>query len=123
MDPPPPGCDDIPPLPVNSEPKQEIGDELASFYSDIAEIEKQTPAPHTASNSPEPVDIKEKSREKDRETQKERDRERERDKDKESKTAKKKSKVKISASVGLKHKSVSNLVAKWQQVADEIHSD
>ncbi|KAH9633827.1 hypothetical protein HF086_005461 [Spodoptera exigua] len=123
MDPPPPGCDDIPPLPVNSEPKQEIGDELASFYSDIAELEKQTSAPHTASNSPEPVDTKEKHREKDKETQRERDRERENSKEKESKVSKKKSKVKISASVGLKHKSVSNLVAKWQQVADEIHSD
>lgn len=31
--------------------------------------------------------------------------------------------VKISASVGLKHKSVSNMVAKWQQVAEEINSD
>ncbi|XP_049703530.2 uncharacterized protein LOC110377873 [Helicoverpa armigera] len=110
VDPPPPGCDDLPPLPANSEQKQEIGDELASFYSDIAELEKQTSGPHTASNSPEPVDTKDKHRDKP-------------DKDKDVKTIKKKSKVKISASMGLKHKSVSNLVAKWQQVADEIHSD
>uniref|UniRef100_A0A2A4K2U6 WW domain-containing protein n=1 Tax=Heliothis virescens TaxID=7102 RepID=A0A2A4K2U6_HELVI len=109
-DPPPPGCDDLPPLPANSEQKQEIGDELASFYSDIAELEKQTSGPHTASNSPEPVDSKDKHRDKG-------------DKDKDAKVNKKKSKVKISASMGLKHKSVSNLVAKWQQVADEINSD
>ncbi|CAH0586785.1 unnamed protein product [Chrysodeixis includens] len=114
-DPPPPGCDDPLPMPVHPEPKQEIGDELASFYSDIAELEKQSSGPHTASNSPEPVEVKERHRDKDRD--------RDIVKDKEVKVPKKKSKVKISASMGLKHKSVSNLVAKWQQVADEINSD
>ncbi|XP_068617406.1 formin-binding protein 4-like [Battus philenor] len=139
-EPPPPGCDDPPPLPTycqtvysfipgalrvtytmlrklsiythefkkllyftfSQEQKKEIGDELTCFYNDIAELEKQT-GPSTASNSPEPPD-REKSR--DREAR-----------------AKKKTKVKISASMGLKHKSVSSLVAKWQQVAEEIHSD
>ncbi|KAJ8716869.1 hypothetical protein PYW07_003496 [Mythimna separata] len=113
LDPPPPGCDDLPPLPANPEPKQEIGDELASFYSDIAELEKQTSGPHTASSSPEPMEIRDKYRDKDRD----------KDKEKEVKVVRKKPKVKISASMGLKHKSVSNLVAKWQQVADEINSD
>ncbi|CAK1585744.1 unnamed protein product [Parnassius mnemosyne] len=105
-EPPPPGCDEPPPLPP--EPKKEIGDELMSFYSDIAELEKQS-GPNTASNSPEPPpppEIKDY-----------------RAKDKDAKTSKKKSKVKISASMGLKHKSVSTLVAKWQQVAEEITSD
>lgn len=110
-DPPPPGVDDPLPMPAHPEQKQEIGDELASFYSDIAELEKQTSGPHTASNSPEPVDVKERHRD------------RERDKDREVKPVKKKSKVKISSSMGLKHKSVSSLVAKWQQVAEEINSD
>ncbi|XP_063622317.1 formin-binding protein 4-like [Cydia splendana] len=106
-DPPPPGTADPPPLPP--EPKKEIGDELLSFYSDIAELEKSTtpPAPASPERPPlpkEPVELKES-------------------KDKETKTTKKKSKVKISSSIGLKHKTVSSMVAKWQQVADEIHSD
>ncbi|CAG5054581.1 unnamed protein product [Parnassius apollo] len=106
LEPPPPGCDEPPPLPP--EPKKEIGDELMSFYNDIAELEKQS-GPNTASNSPEPPpppEIKDFKA-----------------KDKDAKTSKKKSKVKISTSIGLKHKSVSTLVAKWQQVAEEISSD
>ncbi|XP_049872431.1 formin-binding protein 4-like [Pectinophora gossypiella] len=110
-DPPPPGTDDPPPLPA-APAKQEIGDELASFYSDIAELEKQAPpsAPQTGAGTPSPppppplrLEVEEKK--------------------KEEVKPRKKTKVKISSSVGLKHKSVSNLVAKWQQVADEIHSD
>ncbi|KAI8422104.1 hypothetical protein MSG28_009992 [Choristoneura fumiferana] len=109
-------------LKSTKEPKKEIGDELLSFYSDIAELEK-TSAPHTAASSPEPPPpppppeiVREAiliDREKDSEKEKEKD----------PKVAKKKSKVKISASVGFKHKTVSSMVAKWQQVADEIHSD
>ncbi|KAJ0183528.1 hypothetical protein K1T71_001504 [Dendrolimus kikuchii] len=117
-DPPPPGCDDVPPLPTN-DPKQGIGDELASFYSDLAEIEKQTSAPHTASNSPEPPPPPAASEAREKPKEKDREKEREKDKDR----VKKKAKVKISTSIGLKHKSVSNLVAKWQQVAEEINSD
>ncbi|KAI5633360.1 formin-binding protein 4-like [Phthorimaea operculella] len=55
-DPPPPGIEEATaPLPSEPpKPKQEIGDELASFYSDLAELEKQTPSqPTTATNSPE----------------------------------------------------------------------
>ncbi|KAL4709647.1 hypothetical protein ACJJTC_007378 [Scirpophaga incertulas] len=72
------------------EPKQEIGDELLSFYNDIAELEKKSE--NTAPSTSEPP-------------------------------APAESIVKISSSIGLKHKSVSNLVAKWQQVAEEIDSD
>ncbi|XP_075975088.1 uncharacterized protein LOC142975862 [Anticarsia gemmatalis] len=123
-DPPPPGCDDLPPLPATAnEPKQEIGDELASFYNDLAELEKVSSAPQTAANSPEP-EVKERpERHRERERDRERDREREREREKEREVRKKKSKVKISSSIGLKQKSVSSLVAKWQQVADEINSD
>ncbi|KAI8422106.1 hypothetical protein MSG28_009994 [Choristoneura fumiferana] len=74
------------------EPKKEIGDELLSFYSDIAELEK-TSAPHTAASSPEPPPpppppeiVREAvliDREKDNEKEKEKD----------PKVAKKKSKV------------------------------
>ncbi|CAB3246687.1 unnamed protein product [Arctia plantaginis] len=113
-DPPPPGCDDLPPpLPPSQE---DIGDALASFYSDIAELEKveKIPsAPQTRSASPETVQQKERHKESNRE----------RERDKDTKVSKKKTKVKISASVGLKHKSVSSMVAKWQQVAEEINSD
>ncbi|XP_047990143.1 formin-binding protein 4-like [Leguminivora glycinivorella] len=101
-DPPPPGTDEPPPLPP--EPKKEIGDELLSFYSDIAELEKSTP-PTTGPASPEHPPLPKEPE------------------SKETKTSKKKSKVKISSSIGLKHKTVSSMVAKWQQVADEIHSD
>ncbi|KAM3955903.1 uncharacterized protein ACR2FA_010175 [Aphomia sociella] len=146
-DPPPPGCDEPPPPPPPlpppppPEPKQEIGDELLSFYNDIAELEK-APAPPKSPEPPPPPPpppkIKEREREdtdKYREKEKDRHREKEKhkekvkekdkhkEKEKELKVIKKKSKVKISASIGMKHKSVSNLVAKWQQVADEINSD
>ncbi|XP_072932954.1 uncharacterized protein [Epargyreus clarus] len=126
-DPPPPGIDEPPPLPA--EPKKEIGDELLSFYNDIAELEKQTSTPPTEANSPEPppppiITEKERTREKEKDRERERDRDkRERSKEKDLKVNKKKSKVKISSSIGMKHKSVSSMVAKWQQVASEIDSD
>ncbi|XP_053604464.1 formin-binding protein 4-like isoform X2 [Plodia interpunctella] len=123
-DPPPPGTDDPPPPPplvVAQEPpkkpekKQEIGDALLSFYNDIAELEKTAPpppppppapslSPGTSAASPvvgPPLPPDEEKRD----------------------VKKKKSKVKISASIGMKHKTVSSLVAKWQQVAEEINSD
>ncbi|KAJ2951290.1 hypothetical protein O0L34_g5692 [Tuta absoluta] len=111
-DPPPPGIEEAPPpLPTEPpKPKQEIGDELASFYNDLAELEKQTPSlPTTAVNSPEhkpPPSVSETEKKKENKEEK-----------------KKKTKVKISSSIGMKHKSVSSLVAKWQQVAEEINSD
>ncbi|CAH2084403.1 unnamed protein product [Euphydryas editha] len=111
--PPPPGTAPAPPPPPriapddrDQEPKQEIGDELLSFYNDIAQLEKSSVP--TEPNSPEPPPppvITEKTKEKD------------------VKLPKKKTKVKLSSSLGMKHKSVSTLVAKWQQVADEINSD
>nr|XP_026488504.1 formin-binding protein 4-like isoform X1 [Vanessa tameamea] len=105
--PPPPGTDPVaPPPPRIQEPKKEIGDELQSFYNDIAELEKTSGS--TEPNSPEPPpppEISDKS------------------KDKENKVVKKKPKMKVSSSLGMKQKSVSTLVAKWQQVADEINSD
>ncbi|XP_063826516.1 formin-binding protein 4-like [Ostrinia nubilalis] len=125
-DPPPPGCDDIaPPLPPEP-PKHEIGDELQSFYKDIAELEKSVTPKSSPPASPPPPPKEHKEKERDREKGKERKREtekpKEKEKEKEVKT-KKKSKVKISSSIGMKHKSVSSLVAKWQQVAEEINSD
>ncbi|CAG4993408.1 unnamed protein product [Colias eurytheme] len=157
-DPPPPGTDDVPQVPLvpkvqpppPPEPKKEIGDELLSFYSDIAELEKHSSGPPTASNSPESnrdseKRYKESDKEKDKrykESDKEKDKrykesEKERDRryrDSEVKPVEKiekcekeksrrKSKVKISSSIGMKHKTVSSLVAKWQQVAEEINSD
>ncbi|XP_050348593.1 formin-binding protein 4-like isoform X2 [Nymphalis io] len=108
--PPPPGTDPGPPEapspPRIQEPKKEIGDELQSFYNDIAELEKTSGS--TEPNSPEPPPPPEIS---------------DKTKDKENKVARKKSKMKVSSSLGMKHKSVSTLVAKWQQVADEINSD
>ncbi|XP_045499397.1 formin-binding protein 4-like [Colias croceus] len=154
-DPPPPGTDDVPQVPLvphvpkvqpppPPEPKKEIGDELLSFYSDIAELEKHSSGPPTASNSPESNRDSEK-RDKDKrykESEKERDRRiRESEKEKERRyresevksvekiekcekeKSRRKSKVKISSSIGMKHKTVSSLVAKWQQVAEEINSD
>ncbi|XP_060801453.1 formin-binding protein 4 isoform X2 [Amyelois transitella] len=127
-EPPPPGTDDVPPPPPppsisldspKREKKQEIGDALLSFYNDIAELEKTAPPPPPApcnpplppnippqtvsatSEPPPPPEIEERKVE----------------------VKKKKSKVKISASIGMKHKTVSSLVAKWQQVAEEINSD
>ncbi|CAH2047700.1 unnamed protein product, partial [Iphiclides podalirius] len=100
-EPPPPGCDEPPPLPPEPVVAKEIGDELMSFYNDIAELEKGG-AP---TEPQEPQEAKDKERDKD------------------SRPPKKKPKVKISTSMGLKHKSVSSLVAKWQQVAEEINSD
>lgn len=129
-DPPPPGCDEHPAL---AEEKREIGDELTSFYNDIAELEKHEPpraapppapaplsvplsasasasapasAPVSAPASPEPPRAP-----------------RDADRERETKATKKKSKVKISSSIGMKQRTVSSLVAKWQQVADQIHSD
>ncbi|XP_052755594.1 formin-binding protein 4-like [Galleria mellonella] len=127
-DPPPPGCDELPPPPPPLPPppppdsKQEMGDELQSFYNDIAELEKAPVHPKTPPPPPLPP-LPPAERDKDREREKERERDKDRNKDKDSKVVKKKSKVKISSSIGMKHKSVSSLVAKWQQVAEEINSD
>ncbi|XP_045769716.1 muscle M-line assembly protein unc-89-like isoform X3 [Maniola jurtina] len=135
--PPPPGTDPPaphhPPAPPPStigESKKEIGDELLlSFYNDIAELEK-TSGP-TEPSSPEipppppPPDISERPKERPKEIPKEIPKEKPKEKDCKDKVekAKKKSKVKLSSSLGMKQKSVSSLVAKWQQVADEIDSD
>lgn len=94
-----------PPLPKDPPPPQLLGDELQLFYNDIAEIEKQTPnvnvyPPLPPTPTPPKIDVRT-----------------------EEVKSKKKSKVKISCSIGPKNKSVSTLVAKWQQVADEIHSE
>lgn len=97
------------------EPKKEIGDELLSFYNDIASLDAPpapappAPAPPPRAPSAEPPPPGEGVVERYERV--------------EAKAARKKSKVKISSSMGMKHKSVSSLVAKWQQVADEIHSD
>ncbi|XP_022127904.2 formin-binding protein 4 [Pieris rapae] len=123
-DPPPPGTDAHLPLPPPPESKKEIGDELLSFYNDLAELEKSNPSSGT--NSPERREKSEKDavkKEKREESRYERS-----ERDKCSKTPKedkikKKSKVKISSSIGMKQKTVSSLVAKWQQVAEEIDSD
>ncbi|VVC96913.1 unnamed protein product [Leptidea sinapis] len=96
-----------------------------SFYNDIAALEKET-APSTAENTPErdrsgeKERIRESQKEKARESEKDKVKESERDKDK---GTKKKSKVKITNSIGMKHRTVSSLVAKWQQVAEEVCSD
>nr|XP_034829092.1 formin-binding protein 4-like [Maniola hyperantus] len=129
--PPPPGTDPPAPSAPSQESKKEIGDELLlSFYNDIAELEK-TSGP-TEPSSPEipppppPPDISERPKERPKEIPKEIPKEKPKEKDsKESKAEKpkKKSKVKLSSSLGMKQKSVSSLVAKWQQVADEIDSD
>ncbi|XP_038213993.1 formin-binding protein 4-like [Zerene cesonia] len=150
-DPPPPGTDDAPhtphvqhtphtplvqPPPPPPEPKKEIGDELLSFYSDIAELEKHSSGPPTASNSPELSRESERGREREK---RHRESEKGRERDKryresevkqvekiercEKEKSRRKSKVKISSSIGMKHKTVSSLVAKWQQVAEEINSD
>ncbi|XP_013173161.1 PREDICTED: uncharacterized protein LOC106121878 [Papilio xuthus] len=111
-EPPPPGCDDTPPQPPVPEAKAEICEELMCFYNDIAELEKQAEPPAPAP-APSPPDRSSEAR----------DRARERDKERDARAHRKKSKVKISTSMGMKHKSVSSLVAKWQQVADEIHSE
>ncbi|CAF4852258.1 unnamed protein product [Pieris macdunnoughi] len=123
-DPPPPGTDAHLPLPPPPESKKQIGDELLSFYNDLAELEKSNPSSGT--NSPERKEKSEKEvvkKEKREESRYERS---ERDKclktPKEEKI-KKKTKVKISSSIGMKQKTVSSLVAKWQQVAEEIDSD
>ncbi|GBP53836.1 hypothetical protein EVAR_42556_1 [Eumeta japonica] len=107
--------------PDDTQPTKEcLGDELLSFYKDIADLDKVTieevkstpgspPAPPPpsvvagAAASETRVDIKHV--------------------DATAKGSKKKSKVKISSSMGMKHKTVSSMVAKWQQVADEITSD
>ncbi|CAG9787585.1 unnamed protein product [Diatraea saccharalis] len=92
-DPPPPGCDDAAPPPLPPEPKQEIGDELLSFYNDIAELEKQTPSvSQTAASSPEPPE-KHKDKQKEREKEREKEKDREKDKDRDKDKGKKKSKV------------------------------
>ncbi|CAK1555080.1 unnamed protein product [Leptosia nina] len=130
QDPPPPGTDAQPPH--APEPKKEIGDELLSFYSDLAELEKHS-NPSSLNNSPERNDKSERDRDapvkqdRPREDENRYDRsEREKKSIKtpcEKEKAKKKSKVKISSSIGMKQKTVSSLVAKWQQVAEEINSD
>ncbi|XP_032516388.2 formin-binding protein 4-like [Danaus plexippus] len=122
--PPPPGTDDAEQTINDATSKKEIGDELQSFYNDIAEIEKSS---GTEPNSPEPPqpppppEISDTVREmrEMRETRETREMSREKD----VRLNRKKSKVKLSTCIGMKHKSVSNLVAKWQQVAEEINSD
>ncbi|CAG9562818.1 unnamed protein product [Danaus chrysippus] len=122
--PPPPGTDDAEQTIKDTTSKKEIGDELQSFYNDIAEIEKSS---GTEPNSPEhplpppPPEISDAVREM-REMKEMREM-REMSREKDVRLNKKKSKVKLSTSIGMKHKSVSNLVAKWQQVAEEINSD
>ncbi|CAH4036748.1 unnamed protein product [Pieris brassicae] len=123
-DPPPPGTDAHLPLPPPPESKKEIGDELLSFYNDLAELEKSNPSSGT--NSPvlkeksEKDAVKKDKREESRYERSERDR---CSKTPKEEKIKKKSKVKISSSIGMKQKTVSSLVAKWQQVAEDIDSD
>ncbi|CAB3258984.1 unnamed protein product [Arctia plantaginis] len=118
-EPPPPGCEDLLKRPTSQEPQRDIGAELATFYSDIAQIENTQSISQAASTSLEP---EQKKQQEQREIHKESLKKRERDKDTKMKIAKKQSRVKICTG-GLKHKSVSSLVAKWKQVAAEKYSN
>ncbi|XP_041980307.1 formin-binding protein 4-like [Aricia agestis] len=155
--PPPPGTEPPqaapppPPLPP-PEPKKEIGDELMSFYADIAELEKDVPKESKKEVKDAKKELKDAKKEvkdakkevkgankevkdtkKDVKDFKEISRPSTRSSSPEPppppeikadiKMSKKKSKVKLSSSLGMKNKSVSSLVAKWQQVAEEIDSD